>query len=281
MKIEKYDLYKYFGIKKPDGACAMITAYLHGVSDEVNLKRKRPAMLVIGGGAYAMVSFREMEPVAVEFFAKGYNCFTLDYSVSPVRYPSQLIEGCMAVAFIREKAQEFGVVDDNVAAIGFSAGGHLVGMLATLYEESAVKEALKEKAELCRPNAVILSYPVITSGEKSHAGSIKNLTGGDAQLVERVSLENRVNEKSVPAFIWTTANDGCVPSENSLLMALAYKKANLPFELHVFEKGNHGISLDTKECSVNPSAFNASKDISCWTTLVEKWLSSRGFAIID
>ena len=141
--------------------------------------RTRPAMIVIPGGAYAFCSQREGEPVALYYLSKGYNAFVLDYSVAPVAYPYQLIEGCMAVAYVRDNAKEFGVDAEHVGAIGFSAGGHLTGMLATMTDEKPVLNALKDKANLCKPNAVILSYPVITAGEFEHKGSIDDLSTGN------------------------------------------------------------------------------------------------------
>lgn len=281
MEITKIDLYEYFGLKKPQGAAGILTAYIHAVSNEINLKRKRPAMLVNGGGAYSFVSFREMEPVAIEFLSKGYNAFTLDYSVKPVTFPAQLIEGCMAVAYIRENADKLGVIPDKIAAVGFSAGGHFTAMLATLYDRKEVISLLGERAKLSKPDAVILSYPVITSGEKAHVGSIINISGGDESLYPILSLENAVNENSVPAFIWTTVNDACVPSENALYMALAYKKAGVPFELHMFEKGEHGISLATKETDVARDPKKNGSSIKKWTELADSWLKDRGFAIQD
>ena len=281
MEIKKVDLYEYFGLKRPCNAAGFLTAYIHGVSKEVNLNRKRPAMLINGGGGYDFVSFREMEPVAIEFLSKGYNAFTLDYSVNPLSFPVQLIEGCMAVAYIRKNAEELGVIPDKIAAVGFSAGGHFTAMLATLFDRIEVKDALKEMATLCKPDAVVLSYPVITAGEKAHRRSIDNISGKREDLYPILSLENVVTENSVPAFIWTTVNDTCVPSENALYMALAYKKAGVPFELHMFEKGDHGISLATKEVDVARDPKRNSSSIKKWTELADSWLKERGFIIQD
>ena len=238
--------------------------------------RKRPAMLVIAGGGYGCVSPREKECIALAYVAQGFAAFTLEYSVAPIRFPAQLIEGAMAMAYIRENSDKFGVKPDKVAAIGFSAGGHLTGMLATLFDHAAVKAVLKEKSALVRPDAVILSYPVITSGEKAHRGSFDNLCGQDnAKLQAELSLENAVTENSSPAFIWATVNDELVPSENSLYMALAYKKAGVPFELHIFENGVHGLSLATEETDwIN-------KPVQQWLPLSVTWLKGRGFILND
>ena len=230
-------------------------------------------MLIVPGGGYSFCSEREREPIANYYIAEGFQSFTLDYSVAPVKYPQQLIEGCMAVAFIKENAEKFYVDKNHVATIGFSAGGHLAGMLATITGEQVVKDALGDRANLTRPDAVILAYPVITFGEFAHKGSADNLCGDNNDLKEYLSLEKRVDKNSSPAFIWATANDGGVPSENSLMMAMAYKKNNVPFELHVFENGAHGLSLANEEVD----AVNV--PVQAWKGACATWLKSRGFVI--
>lgn len=181
----------------------------------------------------------------------------------------------MAMAYIKENADTLGVDAKHVAAIGFSAGGHLTGMLATMTEEKEVKDFLGDHAVNLKPDAVILSYPVITAGDKAHRGSFNNLSGGKEELLERLSLENRVDANTSPAFIWGTVNDGLVPSENALLMACVYKKNGVPFELHLFEDGSHGLSVATSEtCIVNES-------VQPWVNLSITWLRSRGFQISD
>ena len=148
-------------------------------------------------------------------------------------------------------------------------------MLATLFDRAEIKSALGDKAALARPNAVILSYPVITSGEKTHMGSFDNLCGDNESLKRELSLEKCVSEKSSPAFIWATTDDNGVPSENSLLMAAAYKVAGVPFELHIFESGVHGLSLATAETG------NINKPVQKWLSLSFTWLFERGFVLSD
>lgn len=274
MLCEKIDLYKHFGITRKGGEDGYLNVYIPEAPDYPT--RVRPAMLVIAGGGYGFVSPREKECIALAYVSQGFAAFTLEYSIAPVKFPAQLIEGAMALAYIRENAQKYGVKPDKIAAIGFSAGGHLTGMLGTLFDRAEVKAALKDKAALVRPDAVILSYPVITCGDKAHKGSFYNLCGEEnLKLQEELSLENCVNANSSPAFIWTTVDDNCVPSENSLFMALAYKAAGVPFELHVFESGVHGLSLATEETAwVNPP-------VQKWLTLSFTWLKNRGFVLND
>ena len=273
MYCEKIDLYKYFGLKRKGGEKGYLNVYIPEAPDYPT--RVRPAMLVIAGGGYGFVSHGERECVALAYIAKGFAAFTLEYSVAPVRFPVQLIEGAMAMVYIRENAKKFAIKPDKIAAIGFSAGGHLAGMLGTLFDHAEVKTILGKKAALVRPDAVILSYPVISSGDKAHRGSFINLCGNDEKLIKALSLKKCVKADSAPAFIWTTVNDNCVPSENSLYMALAYKAAGVPFELHIFESGVHGLSLATEETGC------VNKPVQKWLPLSITWLRERDFCLSD
>lgn len=277
MIVQKVDLYQYFGLTRPENGAGYLYVYAHDCLKNTHPERLRPAMVVIGGGGYTCVSEREKECVALTYCAQGYNAFVLEYSVAPVRYPAQLNEGLMSMVYIRENAKQLGVDADHVAAIGFSAGGHLCAMLATLFDSEDAKAVLSEKISLARPDAVVLSYAVITSGEKAHKGSFISLCGDNTDIIEKLSLENRVKENSSPAFIWTNVDDECVPSENSLYYALACKKNNIPFEIHLFETGDtfHGISIATEEVN------SVSEAAQCWIKLSVDWLKRRGFCIID
>ena len=280
MITETIDLYEYFGLDKPSGAVGTLTTYIHNQSPEFCTGRKRPAMLVIPGGAYVLVSDREKEPVALKYFTEGFNSFALGYSVAPLKFPTQLVEAAMAMVYIRENAEKFYVLPDKVAAMGFSAGGHLLGTLTTMYDCKEVKAALKNKVGLVKPDAAVFSYAVITSGEKRHDGSIRNLCGEDKDLWARVSIENNVNANTPPAFIWATANDNCVPSENSLMLAAAYKAAGVPFELHVFADGVHGLSLCERETSnATGETLLVNDEVKPWLKLSVTWLAKHGFII--
>ena len=273
MICERIDLYNYFGLERPQGAKGYLDTYIRKESAEFSADRLRPAMLVIPGGGYAMVSGREGCPIALAYMTSGFHTFVLDYSVAPLFYPTQLIEAGMAMAWIRENAQKYLIDNDHVAAVGFSAGGHLCGMLATMFEEKELVGALGEKAKLCRPDGVILSYPVISAGDYAHRGSFINLSGNNPDLYDKLSLEKRVTEKSTPAFIWSTSEDVTVPCENSLFMALAYRKVGVPIELHIFEPGRHGLS--TCDEDVNSPEETVKK----WLDLSKTWLANRGFKI--
>jgi len=193
MKVERIDLYAHFNIKRPEGGAGYLNTY---VLDSIYEKRIRPAMLVIAGGGYRYVSDREKEPIALKYLEQGYNAFTLEYSVAPVTFPASLIEACMSMIYIRENAEELQIDKDHIAAIGFSAGGHLLGSLSTMYNINEVVSVLgKERAELARPDASVFSYPVITAFDHPHIGSFINLTGGKEEMYESLCIEKRINTK--------------------------------------------------------------------------------------
>ncbi|MBR2449304.1 MAG: alpha/beta hydrolase [Clostridia bacterium] len=279
MKRDIIDLYAYYGLTRPEGGQGYLTCY---TLDDYSFcaGRTRPAMLVVAGGGYSNVSGREKEPIAMSYMSKGFNTFILEYSVKPLSYPTQLIEGCMAVAYIRENAESLHVIEDKICAIGFSAGGHLCGMLATLYADQDVKNALGEHANNCKLDGVIFAYPVLSAYGKIHQGSIVNITGGNEELRKKMDIPKMVDENSVPAFIWTTVNDNCVPSESSLLMAMAYKEKGVPFELHMFENGVHGLSLSNEE-TAPPTSQHAHVNVPVqqWLDLSIVWLNYKGFVI--
>lgn len=213
----------------------------------------RPAMIVVPGGGYCVVSDTEAENVAKEFYNKGYNAFVVTYTINllmttPLKL-QPLKDLSKAVKLVRKKAEQFCIDPNKVVVCGFSAGGHLTGSLAVHFDakELTLEDEYKEVSS--RPDAVILSYPVITSGEYAHKGSFKALLGEDASLkeLEYMSLEKQVTKDTPPAFLWQTATDEAVPVENSYLYAEACKKHGVIFEHHVFGNGDHGMSLANED----------------------------------
>ena len=286
MIAEKIDLYAYFGAERKTES-GYLNVYIHSRS-KYYPSRIRPAMIVIAGGGYSGICEREGEPIALAYFAKGFDVFTLEYSCVPHKYPTQLTEGCMAIAYVKSNAETFGIDPELVAVAGFSAGGHLAAMTANLFDETAVKQALKSKSALARPDAVVLGYPVISSGEFANESSIANLAGNDPALREKISLEKQVTAKSSPAFIWATVNDDLVPSENALLYALSCKKSGVPFALHLYEDGRHGLGLANRETATPEGRVLNSTveeyvrpDIATWFDMSLDWLESKGFTVKD
>lgn len=277
MICKQIDLYDYFKVERKSAKGGILSIYVRTAPIEIKPKL-RPAMLIIPGGAYIAVSDREAEPIALRFVTEGYSSFVLTYSTETA-YPTPLIEACMAVIYIRENATAFNVDKDHIAAIGFSAGGHLAGMLATIYNEREVADVLGEKIKLARLNAVVLSYPVINMGQYTHTDTRRNITGGNLKIYDKLSVEKRVNINSTPAFIWHTVEDSMVPVENSLLLASAYKKAGVAFSLHLFEKGWHGLSLCDDEVHNQTEEDYKLEHVGKWFKLAIDWLKIRGFQV--
>ncbi|MDR3552786.1 MAG: alpha/beta hydrolase, partial [Clostridia bacterium] len=252
----------------------ILTSYCPDNTPEVDPDRKFPSIVICPGGGYEFTSDREAEPVALNFAASGYNTFVLRYSLAPARYPQALLELSAAMAFVRRHAEEFHVDPEQIAVCGFSAGGHLACSLGTLWQEPFIAETLKLAAGENRPNAMILCYPVISSGIFAHRGSFDNLLGTDAPagLLEKTSLEKQVGPGTPPAFIWHTFDDDVVPVQNALLLAQALRDHNVPFELHIFPHGAHGLSLCDSRTDTDTADFLPSPKCSVWTTLCKAWL---------
>ncbi len=222
------------------------------------------ALLVIPGGGYEFVSPREGEPVVQAFTAQNFNCFVLHYSVKErAAYPNPLLDAALAMKHIKENAERYHINPDRVFAVGFSAGGHLCGMLGNLWHRPEIAELAETTSDVIRPNAVMLIYPVMLAEKFAHHGSMKNVTGGNAALMELMSLEKQVSEKSVPAFFMHTASDAGVPVENTLQSALAYSEHRIPFEVHVYPFGPHGMAVAT-EATAEGKPLMIDSEVAKW-----------------
>ena len=164
---------------------AWIETYFWQESEELYPGQKRPVIVICPGGAYGMTSDREAEPIAMQYLAKGYHSVILRYSVEPARYPLALLQLAKSVAFLRENAAEFHIDTNKIVIQGFSAGGHLAASLGVFWNTALVTETLGIDAEKVRPNGLMLSYPVITSGEKAHHPSFERVLGEDYANEER------------------------------------------------------------------------------------------------
>ena len=158
---------------------ADLYTYFLDNSIEMHINRKRPVVVICPGGGYSMTSDREAEPIAMQYLAKGYHAVILRYSVEPARYPLALLQLAKTVAFLRKHAEEFHINTDKIILQGFSAGGHLAASLGVFWKKSFIAETLGVTSEMVKPNGMILSYPVITSGEFAHTGSFECLLGDD------------------------------------------------------------------------------------------------------
>ncbi|KLA44052.1 alpha/beta hydrolase [Ligilactobacillus ruminis] len=255
-------------LKTPLTSDARLICYIPDNSEEIEPHRKRRAIIICPGGSYAKTSDREAEPIALELLSMDCAVCILRYSCAPRRFPKALCELAQSVLFLKENAERFNIDEGKILVMGFSAGGHLAACLGIIPDEL---EKLGYDEKLIRPAGMILCYPVITSGRYWHQGSFENLLGDE--LMERssaFSLEKRVNDKTPKAFIWQTFADRTVPVQNSLLLAEALSENAIPFELHVYPKGKHGLGLGTKISAKNETYVE--KDVQSWVFLLKRWL---------
>ena len=217
-------------------------------------------MILPGGGYVCCCSHREGWPIAASFLDLGIHCFVLDYSVAPDhRWPQALLEVSAALDMIRENAKEWCIDPKKLLIMGFSAGGHLAASSCTLRHDPDITR------HITGPDlaGAVLCYPVITATPGlRHSGSFQALAGEEEispATVERFSLERYVKAGvTPPTFLWHTAEDGVVPVMHSILYATALSKQKIPFELHVFPKGPHGLALCNKETWIERPDYDSS-----------------------
>ena len=262
--------YEALGLEAPKKAPSFCGLILKNY-DEYSKGRKRPAILALPGGGYGFTSQREATPIALEFAASGMSAFILHYSVAPeVRFPTELVQVYSAIRLIRENADEWNIDPEKIYLCGFSAGGHLAASAGVFWNRDWVHK-LGFESDAHKPNGLILNYPVITCGEFAHRGSFENLLGdhySDA-LLELNSLEKQVSADTPRCFIWHTAEDDAVPVPNSLMFASALAANQIPFEMHIYPHGGHGLSLANELVCSQDGVF---PKIQTWVPFAKEWI---------
>lgn len=254
---------------------AVLETYFLDASPELVHSEKRPLVLICPGGAYIRCSDREAEPIAMAFCARGFHACVLRYPCAPKRFPEQLCCLAKAVAWLRERAEQLHLDPNRITVCGFSAGGHLAASLGVFWNKDWLAEKTGLTACMMRPDRLLLGYPVISAGEAISPESFQNLLGEkfeDPRMRELVSLEKQVTCAVPPSFLWVTDADTVVPPENSLLFAFALRKANVPFELHVFSAGSHGLAL-ANPVTEAPGGAGIQKECEAWLDLAARWLA--------
>jgi acetyl esterase/lipase len=266
-------IYKEMDIRvKGSMPYAKLCMYFLDNSVEMNLEEKRPLILICPGGGYSMTSDREGEAVAIQFMARGYHAAVLRYSTAPARYPTALLELGKSISYLRSYGDEYHIDKDKIIIQGSSAGGHLAASLGVFWNRGFISEELGISSESLKPNGLILSYPVITSGIYAHKPSFLNLLGDrHDSLLHEMSLENQISEDTPGTFIWHTITDKTVPVQNSLLFVEGLIKHQIPTEFHMYPVGEHGLAL-ANELTAAPGGFGIQKECESWIELVGTWL---------
>lgn len=298
MRSERFNLYE-------NRSDVFLTTYLWDDSPELT-GAPRPLVLICPGGGYMNCSDREAEPVALRFAAMGYHAAVLRYSTygdgaedfarldgpDPVKphvlHPAQVRELGRAMLMLRERAGEWSIDAKRIAICGFSAGAHVCAMYATLWHRPLICEYLNASPERLRPAAAILCYPVADFVAQDVADYAD---ARDRQITDRMKLAylgtvNPAPERLIevspawnvtgsepPMFIWATSADATVPVCNSLNLACALAERGVPFELHVFERGAHGLCLADQASARCPEQIDP--DAAHWVPLAEAWLRKR------
>ena len=225
---------------------------------------ERGIVIVFPGGAYRHLAPHEAAPVAEKFVELGFHAAVCLYRVNPVIYPVPLEDARNAVKYTREHAAELGVKPDKIAVLGFSAGGHLAGMVSNM---PGTPES--------RPDASILCYPVLSTREDiCNIGSYRNLFGSELPAADYADFDwtRQAHSNTPPAFLWHTFPDTSVPAENSIDYALALKKLNIDVELHIYPRGPHGLGLGDR-----PGYEGQFDEVKTWPQLCARFLTDRGW----
>ena len=229
-----------------------------------------PAMIVCPGGGYgALAANHEGRQVANYLNSLGMAAFVLRYRLGPkYHHPIELGDAQRAIRIVRARAAEWRLDPARIGIMGFSAGGHLAMSASTWTESVQTSPGDDIDRVSSRPDFAVLGYPVISmTAAWTHKGSRRNLLGDepDPELAKRLSGELAVTKTTPPTFIFQTNEDASVPAENAVHYYLALRQAGIPAEMHVFEKGVHGVGLANNDPALAP-----------WSSLLANWLRVRG-----
>lgn len=281
-----------------------LTTYVLDDSAEMLMGKKRPAVIICPGGAYLTLSDREAEPVAIAFARMGYHAFVLRYSVAlkpgdngfaydlkslepnPEKmHPQPMRDIALAFKCLNEHADEWLVDTSKIAICGFSAGAHNCAMYSTHWAKPVITDYVNIDKEALRPAACILGYPLtnyvyMRENSSKDPGSFAFFDGSNTQFMGRdwdshEKLEDAspallVDENTPPTYIWATSKDGLVPVTHSILYAGALAEAKIPFELHIFQDGDHGLSV--ADMSAAQAKSQIKPDVLKWVELCGTWL---------
>ncbi len=272
MEYFKLHLKDFFPFLGDNGQYPVVETYLPANLSEMGWEdRRHPCLIICPGGGYSYCSQREAEPIALQFLAEGFNIFVVSYSTAPHRFPNQLRQVAAVMELIFQNASKWHCDTEHVAIMGFSAGGHLAAHYTNAFDIPEVREVFPDSKGV---QASILCYPVITADPvQGHMGSFENLTGHlplSDQEQAVFSCQNLVSKRTPPTFLWHTAPDEVVPVANTLLYAQALSENTVPYELHIFPFGGHGLSTAT-ELTTSDLQPHVSRN-AVWMEYARNWL---------
>ncbi len=227
------------------------------------------AVIVCPGGGYERKAAHEGAPIAQMINAAGAHAFTLDYRVKPYRHSAPLADARRAIRYVRAHAKQLGVLPDKIAILGFSAGGHLSACCGTLYDAGDPASPDPVERVSCRPDAFAPCYAVLSFELIDWPDARRDLIGEDGRQGDSraLCLDKQVTRDTPPCFLWHTAQDGVVSAQHSLRFAGALLENNVPFALHVYPYGKHGIGLGENNAQARR-----------WPQALGDWLGDLGFA---
>ena len=235
-----------------------MTAYL------VDTYHKVPTIVVLPGGGYHGRAEHEGKVIAEFFNSQGFNAFVVDYRVLPNKFPCAIADAQRAVKIIKKNSEQYHVDTEKIFVIGFSAGGHLASCIATMDDYAKIGDELDD----INPNVAgaILSYPVISGYKKDGLihWCVDGIVEGTDTTAESISTHKLVTKDTPPCFLWHTAEDATVPVQHSFLFATALRENNVPFEMHIYPFGPHGLGL-----------AKSTNDVSNWPYLAAQWIKNN------
>lgn len=228
-------------------------------------------VVVCPGGGYGHLAMdHEGRQIAQWLNSIGIAAFVLKYRLGPrYHHPAPLLDAQRAIRMVRHNAENYGISPHAIGVWGFSAGGHLASTVSTHFDRGDPGAADPIDRESSRPDFAILAYPVISfTTEFTHQGSRDNLLGKnpEAAVVESLSNEKQITTDTPPTFLFHTSQDNTVPAENSVLYYLALRKAGVPAEMHIFQRGHHGVGLAPTD-----------QVLSIWADCLANWLKARSW----
>lgn len=285
---------------------ATLTAYIHDKEISYGVNRKRPAILICPGGGYLMHATKEGEAVAMAFLAKGYHCFVLRYTTlfktrrdyeeksedvhSQAAYPIQVLELMHAMHQIHLHAQEWQVDCEQLFAIGFSAGSHVVGSLATRWNDESLLKQLDfvPRPEELKLTGALLSYPLLQGNLEEFSAQhqpeslyydlpyvyrcLFNDPHPDASMFAAVDLKQYISSSTVPIFLWHSIDDTYLDPMDSTTFIHALQASGVPCEYHLFSHGGHGLALANAFCAKQASDMDEA--VAMWFTMATYWMAA-------